>query len=472
MKLAGCELGDIKDMVRARGLEETLRALREAGVYIAFEEFKGRTPVVRGGHVIPVNAHDFDNPYLSHYYQSESGGTTGAGTRVDTDLNHLWAMSTHCLLIYQAHGVYGVPTAVWFGVLPDSTGINNMLRGAVIGQLPQKWFTPITNQDIQSALKYRLATQLTIRMGRLHGVPIPRPEPVRLDQAGIIARWAVETVKAHGACLIRTSVSKAIRICLAAREAGLDLKGTTILGGGEPPTPGKVQAITRAGAHWVPTYFFNETGAVGMGCTRPADINDIHFFKDVLALIQYPRTVPGSSLTVEAFHFTSLLPTAPKLMLNVESDDYGVIERRACGCPLEAIGFTEHLRDIRSFRKLTGEGVTLIGSEMVHILEEVLPARFGGSPLDYQLIEEEIEDGFTRLSIIVSPEIRIADENAVIQTVLDALGRRGPSADLARALWSQANTLRVKRMEPVWTAKGKLMPLHLMRLGHHSSKQG
>lgn len=57
---------------------------------------------------------------------------------------------------------------------------------------------------------------------------------------------------------------------------------------------------------------------------------------------------------------------------------------------LEAYGFTEHLREIRSFHKLSGEGMTLVGSEMITILEEVLP-RFRGSPLDHQLLEEEDE---------------------------------------------------------------------------------
>jgi hypothetical protein len=150
-------------------------------------------------------------------------------------------------------------------------------------------------------------------------------------------------------------------------------------------------------------------------------------------------------------------------MLNVESDDYGVIERRSCGCPLESYGFTEHVRHIRSFRKLTGEGVTLVGSEMTRILEEMLPARFGGSPLDYQLLEEEDEAGFTRLSLLVSPKIRIEDEKEVIEVVLEALGRGSVAADMARAIWSQAKTLRVKRMEPIWTAQGKLMPLHMKR---------
>jgi hypothetical protein len=252
-------------------------------------------------------------------------------------------------------------------------------------------------------------------------------------------------------------------VCIAAREAGLDLTGATLMGGGEPPTPAKVREITGSGARWVPTYVSAETGPIGYGCARPADGNDVHFLKDVLALIQHPRPVIGSDVTVDAFYFTTLLPTAPKLMLNVANDDYGVIDRRSCGCPLESCGYTEHLRDIHSYSKLTGEGMTLIGSDMLHILQEVLPARFGGSSLDYQLIEEEDEQGFTRLSLIVSPKIHIDDDQQVIETVFEALRRGTSVADLARAQWSQAGTLRVKRMEPISTARGKLMPLHLAR---------
>ena len=235
------------------------------------------------------------------------------------------------------------------------------------------------------------------------------------------------------------------------------------MGAGEPPTPAKVTEIVRTGARYVPNYSIVEIGPIGLGCARPSDINDIHVFKDTVALVQYAREVPGSKIAVDAFYFTTLLPTAPKLMLNVESDDYGVIETRSCGCPLQSCGFTEHLRHIRSFRKLTGEGVTLVGSDMIRILEEVLPAKFGGSPLDYQLMEEEDEQGFTRLNLLVSPRIEIADEAAVIETVLEALGHSSVAADLARAIWKQAKTIRVKRMEPIWTARGKLMPLNLAK---------
>ena len=463
LKLAGCEMGDIRNRVRSRGLEDALRALRKAGVYITFEEFKGREPIVRHGREFPVEAHDFDNPYLSRYYQAETGGTTGAGTRLEIDLDHLSALAPLYVLGDHAHGVLHTPRVIWFGILPDSSGINNILTYGRSGQLPQKWFSPVIGHDVKPALKHRLATRYIVAAGRLCGVPIPWPEVVRIEQASVIARWAAETLKARRACLIRTQVSKALRICLAAREQGLDLSGAVFVGGGEPPTPGKIELITGTGARYIPNYFFSEAGAVGIGCARPADVNDIHLFKDVLALIQYPRQVPGAEIMVDAFHFTTLLPTAPKLMLNVESDDYGLVEQRSCGCPLESYGYTEHIRHIRSFSKLTGEGVTLVGSEMVRILDEVLPAKFGGSPLDYQLAEEEDGHGFTRLSLFVSPKVQNVDEKEVIETVLDAMRRSSVAADLAQAHWRQAQTLRVQREEPVWTDRGKLNPLHLAK---------
>ena len=38
-----------------------------------------------------MQARDFDNPYLSRCYYAQTGGSTGAGTRVPIDLDHLAA---------------------------------------------------------------------------------------------------------------------------------------------------------------------------------------------------------------------------------------------------------------------------------------------------------------------------------------------------------------------------------------------
>jgi hypothetical protein len=181
-----------------------------------------------------------------------------------------------------------------------------------------------------------------------------------------------------------------------------------------------------------------------------------------MALIGFPRRVPGANLSVDAFHFTTLDPLAPALLLNVEIDDYGIIETRACGCPLEALGLALHLREIRSFRKLTGEGVTLVGAVMEKILHETLPCRFGGSSLSYQLVEEEV-GGLTKVVLLVSPEVNIPSEGAVIEAVTTALRASGTGAAIAGAMWTEGGTLSVRRTAPVWTDRGKLLPLHLSR---------
>jgi hypothetical protein len=464
LRVAGCEFADLRQMVRDRGLEATLTALREAGVYVTFEEFKGRTPIVRGGREFQVRADDFNNPFLRHYYEASTGGSTGPGTRIPVELDQVAALTAQHMLGLDVHGLLGAPTIIWRGILPDITGVSALLRGARMGNVPRRWFTPVTRKDVRQPLRYHLATQHILILGRLLGVPFPRPRPLSLDRAEVVARAASEMVGSHGACLIRCHVSMGLRISLAALAEGLRLEGVTIMGGGEPPTPAKVREITRSGARWVPTYVVSEAGHVGMGCARPADGNDVHFFKDCLALIQYPERVPGTTMTVDAFHLTTLLPSAPKLMLNVESDDYGVFERRACGCGLEALGYTDHIRHVRSFRKLTGEGITLVGSDVVRILEEVLPARFGGSPLDYQLVETEDGRGFTRLDLVVSPGVRLDREGDVLEVLLQAL----PNDHGVRQLWSQAGMLRIRREEPVWTERGKLMPLHLADRGEGS----
>ena len=460
-KLAGCEFGDVRTMVRQRGLNGTLLALREAGVYVSFEECKGRKPIERGGKVFPVRAHDFDNPYLKKAYYSESGGSTGAGTRVHHDLDYLAESSAHSLLGFAAHRVDKHPLVVWRGVLPDGSGINTTLRAAHYGRPPAKWFTPVASADWgTSNLKFRMATELALRIATLSGVKLARPEHVPIDQAIRVARCAVAMVKDHGACLIHTAASRGLRVCLAAREEGLDLTGVTMIVAGEPVTPAKIRAILSTGARYFTTYGFSEAGRIGMGCANPASSNDLHLWEDLCAVIQYPRCPPGSDVPVKAFNVTCLLPSSPRILLNAESDDYGVLETRSCGCALERLGVTTHVREIRSFQKLTGEGVTLIGSDMVYVLEEVLPARFGGSGLDYQVMEEEDDDGLTRVSILVSPRISISDESEVIETVLRSLKGRLQSGGAGR-LWGQGGTLRVIRREPVWTARGKLMPLYI-----------
>ncbi|RPI03231.1 MAG: hypothetical protein EHM71_14755 [Zetaproteobacteria bacterium] len=139
--LARIGLEDLRDWVRRDGVETALRRLREAGVYFSFEEFKGRVPVLRNGHEIRIRPADFDNPFLSPAYEGTTSGSTGAGTRVVLDLDHLAAIACNVLLVHETHGTRGMPSAVWFGMPPDLSSLYAILLAARIGQTPRAWFS-------------------------------------------------------------------------------------------------------------------------------------------------------------------------------------------------------------------------------------------------------------------------------------------------------------------------------------------
>ena len=102
-------------------------------------------------------------------------------------------------------------------------------------------------------------------------------------------------------------------------------------------------------------------------------------------------------------------------------------------------------------------------AQLAVFLENFLPQRFGGSPLDYQLIEEEDRQGLTRLILAVDPSIEIDDEEQVVTEVLAQLGASSPMANEARQIWQQAETIRVRRQKPIWTKRGKLMSLYVQK---------
>ncbi len=466
LKLARCEFGDLRALVKQKGLEGALRALREAGVYVTFEEFKGRTPIVRHGQTIATTARAFDNPFAQRDFALQTGGSTGLASSVYQDLDYIAAGAPHQMLMLDAWGVLNTPVLHWMHMLPGG-GLRFILQRAYFQRYPEAWFAPVGWRDSRYWVKYGAATLYMILWMRLLGVPVSLPKIVKTVQASVVARSMRDMLDTGKGCLLYTSVSRGLRVCAAAVQEGFDLAGATLRVGGEPVTRAKMEAMRRAGVRVIPAYGAIDTGAVGLGCPRAAETDDVHFCEDAFALITHPHPVEGG-VTVPALNLTSLVDSSSKVMLNYQSDDYGIVQERSCGCPLESCGFTRHLHGIRSYSKLVGEAVTLIGNEMLNILEHRLPARFGGNPLDYQLMEEEDANGLTRLYLIIDPRVEIADERQVIEFVLNALTESSPMGDAARCMWQQDRTLQVKRMEPVWTERGKFLPLHIQRSGHNS----
>ncbi len=455
LRRAGCELGDLRQMVRRDGLESALHALHRAGVVVRFEQFKGREPLQSAGDDLTVRPGDFDNPFLKKHLEMRSSGSTGTKTRTPIDLDCKAAQSPVQLLVQSAQGILGLPNVRIKGTLPESPAFGGALTA---GTIAERWFVPVLSPPRTPELRFRIAHHSIVAMARLYGVPVPRPEPLRMDGVVTVARWAGTTLRSRQACVIHCSSSMALRVSIAAREAGIDLTGAIFRCGGEPLTRAKMDGIRATGASAFANYNMTEVGMVGAGCTRPLGVNDQHLMTDHLAVIQAPRQVGGSR--VDALLLTTLLTTARRILLNVEIDDFGIIEERSCGCPLDDLGLHTHVRDVRSFGKLTAEAVTLVGSEMEHVLETVLPARFGGTSLDYQLAEEEDEQGFTRICLYVSPSVQIEDESALVAAVLEGLSTASISTDLAARLWNQAGAFRVRRIEPHVGARGKVLPLY------------
>jgi hypothetical protein len=461
-KAAQLTYDDVEKSVIGKGLENTLEELYDAGVYITFEEFKGRVPIKRGDLKLHPEDSDFDNLNLTSVLGGSSGGSTGQATRTKMDLDYIAQSSKQSALYLSVHGIYNAPRMMWWGILPDAMGIMSGLSAAHTGRTVKRWFSTYRGNEANTGWRYIFLTYLMIIMARFHGLKIPFPESTPLDDPLTIAQALAEAVRKSGVAYLVTAVSKCVRVSVVARKHNIDLTGVTFLGSSEPTTPAKLATILSSGAKYISVYATMETGHIGLPCKNPTDVTDVHFLSSNLAMIQRPQEVLDQ--TVDAFYFTSLLPTNPKLLINVQSDDFGIVEERDCGCAFYQMGFTQHIRQISSYRKLTGEGVTLVGSDMVHILEHVLPSQFGGSLLDYQLVEEETEQGFTKLVLYVAPSVIIQDENALLEAFLDAMKNSMPSVRLAQAEYRTGDVVTVRRAKPLVTSRGKHFPIRTLNM--------
>jgi hypothetical protein len=471
LNLVGCEYGDFERDVRLDGPEETLRKLSEQGVYVTTEEFKGMTEVTRGSRSFRVEDTDFDNPFPSGHLEAASGASRSAGTRTVYDFEFLeadWAV--YAVATIDGLGALDHPFGLWLPILPGG-GPAALLAFTKGGKTPAKWFSPVASRDIKPSLKSRAGTSYIVHVGRMLGAKWPSPEYVAFEDAWKVAQWLSETIRQQGGCCVETYSSAATMICQAARERGYDIEGAKIITAGEPLTEAKNAEIEAAGARAYPLYGLMDGGSVGFGCFNPATTDDFHIVKDSVALIQYNREVHHAGVSVDAFLLTSLVPSAPKVIFNVETGDYGLIDTRNCGCKFERLGLTEHIHQVRGFDKLTAVGMTFVGTDMVRIIEQVLPSRFGGSSTDYQMLEEEDEKGHTRMTILVNPDVGPLDEKSLIDIVLAELSKGHDTRRMMAEVWSQADTLRVERARPVPTARGKLLPLHIQRRSSDSQRK-
>ena len=339
---AGIELADVVQLVREQGLEGTLGRLYDAGVRVTLDEFKDAR-LFAGTQPRPLARQaSFDNPLLRATLAGTTGGSAGAPRRVLLDLDFLEYQIAYDWLIEAAHtGLRGRPVALWHPALPSLTGLNNALRYAKRGIALERWFSQNGFGAGRGPGREVLLTASTIFASRAWGPSIPRPEYVPLPAASEVARWLARKTRDQAPALLTTTAGGCVRVCLAAHEHELDISGTVFRIGGEPLTPGKARVVDATGCRALVDYSMAEIGRIGIPCGAPHALDDVHLVTDKLALIRRDRAV-GRSLQVGALHVTALHPLCPKLMINVETGDYGTLERRECGCVIGDVGLEQH----------------------------------------------------------------------------------------------------------------------------------
>ena len=449
---AGCELGDVRRLVQHEGLDGALSHLLDRGVYVTDDEMKGRQPIVRGSLRLTPSGADFRSRIVQPHVMMLTGGSSGRAARVPRTLRSWEMHAANQAIHHDVHGVFGVTLASW--VMNPASPFISWNR---IGNPLAHWLLPLSPLPLSA----RIGAQLLGVLGRRAGVRFPPPTPCEIDQPETMAR-VISTLRArHGRVSVSCATSAAVRAAMAARDRNISLAGVTFDVRSEPLTEARRQDIEAAGAHVIGAYGSNEITYVAFTCANRRAADDMHLFAHEYALTTSPRETGVDGETVQGLHVTTLSPFAPVIGLNAQMGDVATVEERDRDCcPLGGIGLTTHLSNIRSYDKLTGEGVTVARSDMLRVLEVELPRRFGGASVDYQLAEEAGPDSLVRLVLRISPRVGALDEDAARAALLAGLDNGGLVDRHMAMLWRQAGTVVIRREEPRATAAGKVLPFH------------
>jgi len=465
LKHAGCEYGDIERLVSSEGVEGALYTLFENGVYLTLDEFKGRKPLRRGSTTIALQPSHFRNPYSRFHIPASSSGSRGEGTPVMLDLDFARDNAVGLLSALKARGWTNSSMAHW-GV-PGSMALFRIAEWAVAGYPPERWFSRIDTSKSGIHPRYRWSNRAMVWGGRMAGVLIPTPEHVPPDEPEPIIHWISGQLKKGKSPYLHTFASSSVRLCQAALDLGIDISGCRFTMSGEPITSARMATVMGAGGKVMPLYSSSECGSIGYGCLKSTHPDQVHLSTDIHAIIQPQSTSLDHGMPPSTLLFTSLRPSAPFILLNASLGDQAIIEGSGCGCPLEGLGWRRRLHTIRSFEKLTVGGMCLLDVDVIKVLEEVMPARFGGGPSDYQLLEEEYQSR-PQLRLLVHPAVGPIDPAVVADAFLSAVGRGRGIERLTAMLWREESLLWVEQRPPKATKTGKILHLCLDQSKIHS----
>jgi hypothetical protein len=455
---AGCEYGDLERLVNCDGLEASLQGLYHAGVYLTVSEFKGRCPVARGSITFQIEPRNLRNAIGTRHLTVWTGGSRGVRAPIAFDLRFVRDVAVNRALTLASRGRARWRLAFWD--VPGGT-LTSMLAYAKAGIFAERWFSPMDPDDPALDPRYRWSARLVRSAARAAGQALPVPHHVPVASPLPIALWMREVLARGDTPLLLTYSSLAVRLARRSAEAGIDLGGAQFILYGEPVTEARLTTVRRSGAEARPVYVTTETSRLADGCLEPAHPDDVHVFHDCHALIQPGDEWVRPELPARALLVSSLRRTAPLILLNVSMGDEAVVTERRCGCALDELGWRVHLHSIRSYEKLTAGGMTFLDKDIIPVLEDWLPARFGGGPTDYQLVEDSSAEGEAMVRLLVHPAVGPLDPAVVAEAFLTRIGA-GPGATRVMGLvWQEAQLLRVERCPPIMTSSGKILHLHV-----------
>jgi len=453
--LADCSHGDLSQEVRRHGLDATLKRLRGAGVHLTHDEFKGAAKIVRDGQVIEAPAGCFANPLIQGWFGGSSAGSRSAGTVTMTGTEHLAHLSAYQALTIKEYDLKKRAYVIVRPTLPAVAGILLCVLHARLLPDCGPWFS--FGGTLKDSAHYRVLTRYIVALARWHGGYDPWPRTLPHNDFRKVAQDIANRKKRGVLSTLQAVASTGVRVAAAAIEANLDIAETAFISGGEALTEGKRRVLEAAGIRPQPSYWVSEIGQIGQSCAEMRTGNQVHIFQDSVAVINHPHLVPGSDSTVSALLLTSLFPFTP----HVEMADAGEIVDEPCNCTYSRIGFHRRIRDIFSYGKLTGQGMTLVGTDIVRILEVDLPENFGGSAADYQLVEREGPKQ-TELALRVRPTVPLTSKDDLREYFLRVL-RSHYGGALASRVWDHSEGFSVEIGAPLENKAGKILPLHLSR---------
>ena len=463
LRAAGCEEGDLAALVHRDGVDGALGRLLRAGVYLTVAELKGNRPAVRGE--VRVAA-ELRRLRTRAWWVDEPAAPDGSSRRTALYRAMLADTAVGATLFIAARGGAAWHHAVWNFSRLAGGNLLWLTRMTGPGYKPERWFT---RADPARFPVHRRLARLASWLTAPTGAGIPDQEYASLEDPSVLLEWMTRVRRAGGTPHVQSTVTALVSLAQEAVRRGRDLEGVQLLPSGEPLTPARLTALRASGAEAVPAYGAKEAGLVGWGCLAPMASDDMHLTDDRFAVIQPGTAGHEGGFPPGALFFTSLRAAWPLVLLNVSLGDQAVMERRDCGCPLGDAGWQAHVRDVRSFDKVKVASFALDPAALIHLLEETLPRRFGGTPADFQLVEEDAQvvAGHHRVRLLVHPRLGRVDARAATEAFLNVVRGSSPMID---AMWREPPWFTVERQPPHESAGGKVYHVH--RMTHADTGRG